>query len=437
MFITKTKLSRRTVLRGMGATLSLPLLEAMVPALTPVVKTAGNPTKRFGAIFVPLGERPGYWTPKTVGSNFEFSPILKPLEPFRNWMTVISELCDPLDGHATTVAAWLSGTIPFRTIAENVRAGVTVDQMIANKIGQDTPLPSLELATEDFTGWIGGCDTQYSCAYMNTISWKNETTPLPMEINPRVVFERMFGRPGTSAQRIARMEDNRSILDSVKQEASALQKSLGNKDRARLSDYLDNVREIEARIQKTEKAAKTEQTVPDAPIGIPESFDEHASLMYDLAAVALEANVTRVFTYMKSRDASQRVYPNIGVNEPHHAMSHHGNNPDKIAGLVKLNTYHVTLFAKFLQKLQSTPDGDGSLLDHSLILYGSGMSESDQHSRIDVPTLLVGGAAGDLKGNRHIKADKETPLANLMVSLANTFDCEIDKFGISTGRLAI
>jgi len=434
MFITKTKLSRRTVLRGMGAVLGLPLLEAMVPALTPLVKTAGNPAKRFGAIFVPLGERPGYWTPKTEGSNFEFSPILKPLEPFRNWMTVISELCDPQDGHATTVAAWLSGTIPFRTIAENVRGGITIDQTIANKIGQDTPLPSLELATEDFTGWIGGCDTQYSCAYMNTISWKNETTPLPMEINPRVVFERMFGRPGTSAQRLARMEDHRSILDSVRQEASDLQKSLGARDRARLNDYLDNVREIEQRIQKAEKNAKTEQTVPDAPIGIPESFDEHASLMYDLAAVAFEANVTRVFTYMKSRDASQRVYPNIGVNEPHHAMSHHGNNPEKIAGLVKLNTYHVSLFAKFLQKMQSTPDGDGSLLDHSLILYGSGMSESDQHSRLDVPTLLVGGA---LKGNRHIKADKETPLANLMVALANKFDCDIDKFGISTGRVSI
>jgi hypothetical protein len=349
-------------------------------------------------------------------------------------MTVISELCDPQDGHATTVAAWLSGTIPFRTIAENVRGGITIDQTIANKIGQDTPLPSLELATEDFTGWIGGCDTQYSCAYMNTISWKNETTPLPMEINPRVVFERMFGRPGTSAQRLARMQDNRSILDSVRQEAADLQNSLGTRDRARLNDYLDNVREIEQRIQKAEKTARTEQTVPDAPIGIPESFDEHASLMYDLAAVAFEANVTRVFTYMKSRDASQRVYPNIGVNEPHHAMSHHGNNPDKIAGLVKLNTYHVSLFAKFLEKMRSTPDGDGSLLDHSLILYGSGMSESDQHSRLDVPTLLVGGA---VKGNRHIKADKETPLANLMVSLANTFDCDIDKFGISTGRLSI
>src|SRR5436309_5283162 len=253
MFITKTKLSRRTVLRGMGATLSLPLLEAMVPALTPVVKTAGNPTKRFGAIFVPLGERPGYWTPKTVGSNFEFSPILKPLEPFRNWMTVISELCDPLDGHATTVAAWLSGTIPFRTIAENVRAGVTVDQMIANKIGQDTPLPSLELATEDFTGWIGGCDTQYSCAYMNTISWKTPTTPLPMEINPRVVFERMFGRPGTRAQRLERMQEDRSILDSVREDVADLAKRLGTKDRARLNDYLDNLREIEHRIQKSEQ----------------------------------------------------------------------------------------------------------------------------------------------------------------------------------------
>lgn len=437
MLITKMKLSRRTVLRGIGATLGLPLLEAMVPALTPTVATAATPVKRFGAVFVPLGERPGYWTPKTVGSDFDFTPILKPLEPFRNSMTIISELCDPLDGHATTVAAWLSGSIPFRTIAENVRAGITIDQVIANQIGQDTPLPSLELATEDFTGWIGGCDVAYSCAYMNTISWKNETTPLPMEINPRIVFERMFGRPGTSQQRLERMRENRSILDSVREEALDLQKRLGSTDRARLSDYLDNVREIEQRIQKIENQARTDVTVPDAPIGIPESFDKHASLMYDLAAVAFEANVTRVFTFMKSRDASQRVYPNIGVNEPHHAMSHHGGNADKIAGLVKVNTYHTSLFAKFLQKLQSTPDGDGSLLDHSLILYGSGMSESDQHSRLDVPTLLVGGLGGEVKGNRHIKTAKETPLANLMVSLGNKFGCEMEKFGISTGRVEI
>src|SRR5215510_3482066 len=383
MFITKMKLSRRTVLRGMGAALGLPLLEAMVPALTATAQTAANPIKRFGAVFVPLGERPGYWTPKDVGPNFEFSTILKPLESFRNSMTVISELCDPLDGHATTVAAWLSGSIPFRTIAENVKAGVTIDQVIANKIGKDTPLPSLELATEDFTGWIGGCDTAYSCAYMNTISWKNETTPLPMEINPRIAFERLFGQPGTAAQRAARMRDNKSILDSVREEARDLQKTLGGKDQSRLNDYLDNVREIEQRIQRAEKSGATEQTVPDAPIGIPDSFEEHALLMYDLAAVAFESNQTRVCSFMKSRDASQRVYPNIGVNEPHHAMSHHGNNSEKIANLVKLNTYYASLFAKFLDKLKRTPDGDGSLLDHSMILYGSGMSESDQHLRFN------------------------------------------------------
>ena len=437
MFATRKSISRRTILRGAGAAVALPFLEAMVPAFTPTAQTAANPLKRFGAIFVPLGERPGYWTPKKTGADFEFTPILKPLEPFRNSMTVISELCDPLDGHAVTVAAWLSGSIPFRTIAENVKAGTTIDQVIAAKIGQDTPLPSLELATEDFTGWIGGCDTAYSCAYMNTISWKTPTTPLPMEINPRVVFERMFGRPGTRAQRLERMQEDKSILDSVREDVVDLQKRLGSKDRARLSEYLDHVREIEGRIQKAEKQASNKVTVPDAPIGIPESFEEHALLMYDLAAVAWEANITRVITYMKSRDASQRVYPNIGVNEPHHAMSHHGNNPEKLAGLVKLNTYHVSLFARFVERLKNTPDGDGSLLDHSLILYGSGMSESDTHSRLNIPTLLVGGAAGQIKGNRHIQAAKETPLANLMVSLANKFDCDIDKFGISTGHVEI
>jgi len=437
MFASKRFISRRTVLRGAGAAIALPFLEAMVPALTPTARTAANPLKRFGAIFVPLGERPGHWTPAKVGADFEFTPILKPLEPYRNSITLVSELCDPLDGHAVTVAAWLSGSVPFRTIAENVKAGITIDQVIANKIGQDTPLPSLELATEDFTGWIGGCDTAYSCAYMNTISWKTPTTPLPMEINPRVVFERMFGRPGTRAQRLERMQEDRSILDSVREDVTDLQKKLGTRDRTRLSEYLDHVKEIEERLQKSEKQASTKVTVPDAPIGIPESFEEHALLMYDLAAVAYEANITRVITYMKSRDASQRVYPNIGVNEPHHAMSHHGNNPEKLANLVKLNTYHVGLFAKFVDRLKNTPDGDGSLLDHSLILYGSGMSESDTHSRLNVPTLLVGGAAGQVRGNRHIQAPKETPLANLMVSLANKFDCDIDKFGISTGHVEI
>jgi hypothetical protein len=437
MFATKKFISRRTVLRGMGTAIALPFLEAMVPAFVPTARTAANPLKRFGAVFVPLGERPGYWTPAKVGTDFEFTPILKPLEPFRKSITLVSELCDPLDGHAVTVAAWLSGSIPFRTIAENVKAGTTIDQVIASKIGQDTPLPSLELATEDFTGWIGGCDTAYSCAYMNTISWKTPTTPLPMEINPRIVFERMFGRPGTRTQQLERMHEDRSILDSVRDDVADLQKRLGSKDRARLSEYLDHVREIEERIQRTEAQSSAKVNVPDAPIGIPEAFDEHAALMYDLAAVAYEANITRVITYMKSRDASQRVYPNIGVNEPHHAMSHHGNNPEKLAGLVKVNTYHVSLFSRFIERLQSTPDGDGSLLDHSLILYGSGMSESDTHSRLNIPTLLVGGAAGQMKGNRHIQAAKETPFANFLVSLANKFDCDLDKFGISTGHVEI
>src|SRR5256714_3844619 len=258
MFITKMSLPRRTFLRGMGVTLALPLLESMVPAFTATAKTAANPTRRFGAVFVPLGERPGFWTPKTVGADFEFSPILKPLEPFRNSMTVVSELCDPLDGHAVTVAAWLTGSVPKRTIAEDVHAGTSIDQIVAGKIGQDTVFPSLELATEDFTGYIGGCDTQYSCAYMNTISWRTPTTPLPMEINPRVVFERMFGRAGTSAQRVARMARDRSILDSVQADVNDLGKQLGSRDRTRLSEYLDNVREIERRIQRAEKQATPE-----------------------------------------------------------------------------------------------------------------------------------------------------------------------------------
>ena len=433
----KKHISRRAVLRGIGATVALPFLDAMAPALTATAQTAANPVTRFGVVFVPLGERPGFWTPKKVGADFEMTTILEPLAKYRPWMTVVSELCNPLDGHAVSVAAWLSGTVPFRTIAENVRAGITVDQMIANKIGQDTPFPSLELATEDFTGWIGGCDTAYSCAYMNTISWKNATTPLPMEINPRVVFERMFGRPGTRTQRLTRMQENRSILDSVREDVADLEKKLGTKDRTRLEDYLDNLREIEQRIQKAEKQVTTSVTLPDAPIGIPEAFEDHARLMYDLMAVAYEANVTRVVTYMKSRDASQRVYPNIGVMEPHHAMSHHGNNQEKLAGLVKLNTYHMTLFADFIERLKSTPDGDGSLLDHTLLLYGSGMSESDTHSRVNLPTLLIGGANGRLKGNRHIQAAKETPIANLMVSLANKFDCNVEKFGLSTGSVEI
>jgi hypothetical protein len=265
---------------------------------------------------------------------------------------------------------------------------------------------------------------------MNTLSWRTPTEPLPMEINPRVVFERMFGRPGTAAQRLARMQSDKSILDSIKDDVTDLEGGLGPRDRTRLNDYLENLRALEQRIQRAEKQATTEVQVPDAPIGVPDSFEEHVALQFDLLALAYEADITRVFTFMMSRDASQRVYPNLGITEPHHSMSHHGNDAAKIANLVKLNTWHVSLFAKFVKKLSDTPDGDGSLLDHSTILFGSGMSESNTHSRLDVPTILVGG-----KGNRHIKTSKETPLANLMLTIANKFGDETEKFGISTGRV--
>jgi hypothetical protein len=426
MFLTKRSLSRRTLLRGMGAAVALPLLDSMSSAAAP----PANVPKRFGVVFVPLGERPGYWTPKQTGADFEFSPILKPLEPFRNSLTVVSELCDPLDGHAVTVAAWLSGSIPKRTIAEDVHAGTTIDQVVAQQIGRETVFPSMELATEDFTGYIGGCDPSYACAYMNTLSWRTPTEPLPMEINPRVVFERMFGRPGTAAQRLERMQTDHSILDSIKEDLSDLSRGLGARDRARIDDYLENVREVEQRIQRAEKQAKTEVQVPDAPVGIPESFEEHVALQFDLLALAWQADITRVFTFMMSRDATQRVYPNLGITEPHHSMSHHGNDPEKIANLVKLNTYHVDLFAKFVKKLSDAREGDGSLLDRSVLLFGSGMSESNVHSRLDIPTILVGGR----KGNNHVKAPKETPFANFLLGVANRFGVEIDKFGISTGK---
>jgi len=439
MFITKTHLSRRAVLRGIGATLALPFLDAMAPALKATAEAAANPKqRRFGVAMVPLGERPGYWNPRTVGADFDFSPILKPLEPFRNHLTVVSNLCNPLDGHAVSVGAWLTGSTPKRTIAEDVLAGISIDQVIAGQIGQETVYPSLELATEDFTGYIGGCDPAYSCAYMNTLSWRNPTTPLPMEINPRIVFERLFGRPGSNAQRLERMARDRSILDSVKQDVADLETSLGPRDRNRLGAYLENVREIERRIQRAEKQATTEIRVPDAPIGIPEAFEDHAMLQFDLLALALEADLTRVFTFMISRDASQRVYPNLGLTEPHHSMSHHGGDETKIQNLVKLNTYHISLFGKFLDKLRSTPDGDGSLLDHALILWGSGMSESNTHSRLDIPTLLVGGGAGLLKGNRHVQAPPQTPFANLLLDLTQKFGGQTEKYGtLSTGRFAV
>jgi hypothetical protein len=437
MFITKKGLSRRTVLRGVGAALALPLLDAMVPALTPVVHTAANPTKRLGIVFFPLGWRPGYWVPPTAGPNFEFTPILKPLEGMRDYVTLVTQLDNPLDGHAATVSPWLSGALPKKTFAEDVYSGETVDQIIARKIGQDTPLPSLELATEDFTGYVGGCDTQYSCQYMNTISWSSATTPVPMEINPRVVFERLFGRPGTVDQRRRRMQRDKSILDSLSQDVSDLQRGLGGRDSTRLGEYLDHVREVERRIQVAEKKSESSVTA-DAPVGIPEQWEEHAKLMYELMLLAYASDATRVISFMKAKDASMLSYVNLGIAEPHHGMTHNLQIEANVANLVKINTFHVSLFAQFVERMKATPDGDGSLLDHTMLLYGSGMSDANVHSRLSIPTVLVGGSAFGLKGNRHVQAPQGTPFANMLLTMANKFDCELKSLGtLSSGEVEV
>src|SRR6478752_5023577 len=403
MFITKRSLSRRTMLKGMGATLALPFLDAMVPAATALAKTAAQPAPRFGAVFVPMGERPSHWTPTTTGAGFEFSPILKPIERFRDSLVVVSNLDRPPGGtHAVSTSTWLTGAAPKRTEAEDFYAGISLDQVAAGLIGKDTVFPSIEIATEDQAGYIGACDVGYSCAYMSSIAWQGPTTPLPMEINPRVVFERMFGRPGTPEDRLARMRADQSILDSVRQDVASLQRGLGARDRGRLTEYLDHVREIEARIQRAERQATTEIKVPEAPVGVPASFEEHAGVLFDLMALAWEADLTRVFSFMLNREASQLVFPEIGLSEPWHHVSHHGNEPEKLEMLVKVNVWQIGVFGKFLERLRSTPDGDGTLLDHSLVLWGSGMSDSNAHSPLDVPYLQVGKTAGLFTGNKHI-----------------------------------
>lgn len=433
-FLTRKAVSRRHVLRGAGVGLALPFLDAMLPAAVARAESEALP-KRFGVVFVPHGERPGYWTPSKVGYDFELSTILEPLAAYRDELTVVSQLANPVAGHAVSVASWLSGSVPKRTQAEDVRAGTTIDQVIAERIGRGTVFKSLEVATEDFTGYIGGCDPAYACAYVNTLSWSSPTEPLPMEINPRRLFERMFGRPGTAEQRLERMQTGRSILDSVEDDLASLRRDIGGQDRARLGDYLDNVRATEQRIERAEQQASADLEIPDAPVGIPDSFAEHVDLQFELLSLAYAADLTRVFTFMLSRDITQRTYPEIGITEPHHSLSHHGGNEEKKLELVKLNVYHMTMFEKFLARLRATPDGDGSILDNSMILFGSGMSESNNHDPTDLPTLLVGGFGG--RGSRHVEAAPETPIANFMLSLGQHFGVEMDSFGISTGTVDI
>jgi hypothetical protein len=441
MIITRKSLPRRTMLKGMGAALALPLLDAMVPAMTAMAQTAARPRQRLGCVYIPHGAIMDRWTPAASGAGFEFTPILQPLEPFRESLVVVSNLTRPEEGvdtnHAGAPASWLAGVPPKRTAGPDFALGRTLDQLVAGHIGQETTLPSIELATEDFTGLIGDCAPGFSCAYMNTLSWQSETAPQPMEINPRAVFERLFGGGSTRDERLSRMRTDRSLLDFVAEDLKAVQSGIGASDRTRLSQYLDHVREIERRIERAERQAAAIPEIPSAPVGVPESFEEHTTLLFELLAIAYQADLTRVFTFMLGRELSQRTYPHIGVTEPHHSISHHGNRPAAIEAHATVNTYHVKLFAEFIARLASTPDGDGSLLDHSLILYGSGMGNGNVHSPDHLPTLLVGRCGGAVKGNRHIVAGERTPNADLLISMAETFGLELDSFGDSTGRIPL
>jgi hypothetical protein len=440
--ITKKHIPRRTFLRGMGVTMALPLLDSMIPAQTAMAK----PQIRLGFCFIPHGGVMNNWTPAEEGA-LKLSRTLMPLEPFRDQVVVVSNLAHAMAGpagpgdnggdHTRSPAVFLNGVHPKRTDGADIHAGVTIDQIAAMKIGQETPLPSLELATEDYSGLVGSCDVGFSCAYMNTISWRTPTTPLPMEINPRLVFDRMFGDGATPEERLERIEQQRSILDAVTNQVRRLQGGLGSSDRSRVSEYLDTVREIERRIQLAEKQnSNSSVSVPDSPSGIPDDHEAHSKLMFDLMALAFQTEITRISTFMMAREVSYRTFPMLGISEGFHPASHHQNNAARLENLTKINTYHVSLVAHFLEKLRSTPDGDGNLLDHSLILYGSGMSNSNVHNHSPLPVLVAGGAAGKMKGGRHLKYPENTPMANLLLTILNKAGIQQESVGDSTGLLA-
>src|SRR5579863_2838739 len=439
MFITKKHLSRRTLLRGAGVTMALPLLDSMVPAQTLLQKTAAKPSPRLGFVYIPHGAIMDQWTPATEGKGFELTRILKPLEPFKEHLNVVSGLghraADTTAVHSLSPTTWLSGVRPKPTQGVDAYAGITADQIAAQHIGQDTPLPSIELATEDHSALLGACDRDYGCIYMNTLSWRTHTTPMPMEINPRKVFERLFGTGSTPAERMARTQEDRSILDAILQETNGLNRTLGKRDQATVSDYLESVREIERRIQNASVQVSADIALPEEPVGIPYSYEQHLDLMYDMIALAYQANITRVFTFMVAREESNRTYPQVGVPDGHHATSHHQNRPEKLEKLVRIQTYHVVQLARFLDRLKNTPDGDGSLLDHSMILYGSNMSNSNVHNHFPLPTLVAGGGAGQLKGGRHLKYPDHTPMANLLLTVLGKSGIPMDSLGDSTGVL--
>jgi hypothetical protein len=437
MFITKKHLSRRTFLKGAGVTVALPFLDAMVPAQTPLARTAAHPNQRFGFIYVPMGSIMKQWTPEKEGRDFEFTPILKPLEPLRKYVTVLSGFQNPGPaGHSVSSATFLSGTPP--TTGNKLLLNTTVDQVIARKIGQGTTFPSMETATEDHSSRLGSCAGDYLCSYMSTISWRTPTQPLPMELNPRVIFERMFGSDAaTPEERLARIEANASILDGVAASVQEINRGLGQKDQAKLSEYLENVREIERQIVQAEKQ-RGEQNLeaPETPSGIPEIWDQHARIIFDLKALAFQGNLTRVQSFMLSRELSTLAYPQLGVPDGHHPISHNNNVPEQVAKKAKVDTYHLQLFANFMQKLGTIPDGDGTILDHTIYAYGSGMSNGNQHNHQDLPMVLVGGLNG-VKGNNHIKTTQRLPMSNMWLTLQKLAGVETDKYADSTGTIEL
>jgi hypothetical protein len=415
--------------------MALPFLDSMVPALTAQARSVAGRT-RIGFIYLPHGAIMDRWTPKTEGA-FELTPILQPLQKHHSRLNVVSGLhhqaADSSAVHSLSPTTWLSGIRPKATNGTDAYAGVTADQFAAQQIGQDTLLPSLELGTEDHSGLIGSCDRDYGCIYMNTLSWRTPTTPLPMEINPRKVFERMFGRGGSTAERVAQSKEDKSVLDLFMKQAADLEKKLGPQDRSTMNDYLESVREIERRTQRMAlEGAELDVQIPSAPAGIPYSYEDHVKLMYDLMLLAYQANVTKVVTYMLAREISNRTYPQVGVSDGHHAISHHSNQAPKMDKNVKIQTYHVGLFAGFLDKMAATPDGDGSLLDHTVLLFGSNMSNSNAHNHYPLPNLVLGGG---FKGGRHLKYPDHTPMTNLLLTVLDKAAVRMDKLGDSTGMM--
>ena len=444
--ITKKAIARRTMLRGLGATVALPLLDSMVPALTALAKTAARPIARLGVVYVPMGAVMAKWTPETEGPAFEMTPILEPLTAFRDRLVVVSGLSnepavarlgEPAGGHGRIGGAFLTGVHAKPTEGADFETGTSIDQIAARHLSQFTQLASLELGLES-SDLAGACDVGYSCAYVNTLCWRSPITPLPMEHNPRAVFERLFGdQDSTDPQtRRASIQRDRSILDSVAGSLTDLQKELGRRDRVKLTEYLEAIRDVERRVQTAEAQSARELPAFDRPAGsIPSSFEDYAKLMFDLQVLAYQTDMTRVTTFMIGKELSSRTYPEIGVPDQHHPLSHHQNDPTKLEKLTRLNAFHTRLFGYYLDRLRSTPDGDGSLLDHVMIVYGSGMSNSNLHVPHKLPMLVAGGGAGMIKSGRHLRCPDDTPLTNLYLTLLTKLGVPVEHIGDSTGEL--